>query len=57
MLKNPDEQTAITIEEKKILIKETLFPLASVAEMKRVISSERVHQQITEQRVQQVLFS
>jgi hypothetical protein len=48
MLKNSDRQTATTIEEKEILIRKTLFLLASVAEVKRVISSERAHQQITE---------
>jgi hypothetical protein len=48
VLKNPDGRTATTIEEKETLIRETLFPPASVAGVERVISSERAYQQITE---------
>jgi hypothetical protein len=43
VLKNSDKQTAITIKKKEILIRETLFPPASVAEVEKVISSERVY--------------
>ena len=48
MLKNPDRRTATTIEEKKVLIRRILFSLALIAEIERLISSERAHQQITE---------
>jgi hypothetical protein len=43
VLKNLNKQTAITIEEKEILIREILFSLALVAEVERVISLGRVH--------------
>jgi hypothetical protein len=51
VLKNPDGRTATTIEEKEALIREILFSPALVAEIERMISLERAHQQITEQRV------
>jgi hypothetical protein len=43
VLKNPDGQTATTIEEKKTLIRRILFSLALIAEAERLIPSERVY--------------
>jgi hypothetical protein len=43
MLKNPDRRTAITIKKKETLVREILFPPALIAEVERVISSERVY--------------
>ena len=43
VLKNFNKQTATTIEKKETLIKEILFSLTSVAEVERVISSERAY--------------
>ena len=44
VLKNPDGQTAITVKEKEILIREILFSLALIIKVEKVISLERAYQ-------------